>query len=84
MRIESTQYRVQFHAQRLFRQAGGRGIVAHFAWIEHCKHAGLGELISAYSLAQCVLALQLIERAAADAGLNLFRDTRTQWEELTQ
>lgn len=77
------QGRVLFHMERLFRSAGGRGMCAHYRYLNLCAAAGLPYNVTTFSLAQCVKACQLIERACTAEGLHHFRDVRTQWDTLT-
>jgi hypothetical protein len=77
--LTPAQGRVLYHQERLFRSTGGSGILAHQRYLRLCAKAGLHPDVGAYSRLQCIRALQLIERAARDAHLHLFRNVTTQW-----
>jgi hypothetical protein len=74
------QGRVLYHQERLFRSAGGRGMVAHYRYLSMCARELLPARVDHMTTAQCVRALQLIERACTAEGLHHFRDVRTQWD----
>lgn len=76
------QGRVLYHQERLFRSAGGRGMCAHYRYLGMCAAEALPVAVDTFTLAQCVRALQLIERACTVEGLHHFRDVRTQWDTL--
>lgn len=77
------QGRVCFHQERLFRSTGG-GIKAHARYIAMCERDGaLPKRIGLMTRMECARALFYIEQACRAEGLHLFRDVRTQWEELT-
>jgi len=80
--LTAAQGRVLYHAERIFRSAGGPGCIAVQSWRDACAEAALPVLVSAWTLRQCVQGLQLIEWAARRHRMHLFRDVRTQWEPL--
>jgi len=80
--LTPAQGRVLYHQERLFRSTGGSGLLAHQKYLRLCTAAGLGSDVGSYGRLQCIRALQLIERAARDVHLHLFRDISTQWGSL--
>jgi len=84
MNIELTplQGRVAFHQERIFRSAGGSGVLAHLDYVKLAKAAGLPDLIGSWTPEQCVLGLELVERAARGRRMNQFRQVDTGWEAL--
>jgi len=76
------QGRVLYHQERIFRSAGGRGILAHQAYIRLCTANGLAPDVAQYDHLKCIRACQLIERAARAVHLHLFRDISTGWGQL--
>lgn len=78
--LTAAQGRVLYHAERLFRSAGGNGCTAAVSWRDACAEAALPVLVSTWTNAQCVKGLHLIEWAARKHRMHLFRDVRTQWE----
>ena len=78
--VTPAQGRVVFHMERLFRSTGG-GMKAHASFTASCFAEGLPPLVSTWTREQCVLGLQLIERACRFHKLQLFRDIRTDWED---
>lgn len=76
------QGRVLYHQERIFRSAGGRGMLAHQAYLRLCTANGLAPDVASYDRLKCIRALQLIERAARAVHLNLFRDVSTGWGQL--
>jgi hypothetical protein len=79
--LTALQGRVLYHAERIFRSAGGSGCIAAQSWRDACADAALPVLVSAWTTAQCVKGLALIEWAARRHRMHLFRDVRTQWED---
>lgn len=75
------QGRVVFHQERIFRSTG-TGLRAHDRYLQLTTDACLSELISEMGDDECVFALELIEQAARDCRLHLFRDVNTGWREL--
>jgi hypothetical protein len=75
------QGRVMYSMERIFRSAGGNGCLAHRHWIRLCAQEGLPCDVSAWSIAQCVSGLQLIEVAARGYKIHVFRDVRTDWQD---
>ncbi len=82
--VTPAQGRVLFHQERLFRSAGGRGMLAHTTYLDLCREAGLPILVNTFDRNQCVLACRLIERACRTHQLHLTRDVRTGWQSLIQ
>lgn len=80
--LTPAQGRVLYHQERIFRSAGGRGILAHQAYLRLCIAAGLFDDVGAYDRLQCIRACQLIERAARAEHLHLFRNVSTGWGSL--
>ena len=80
--LSPAQGRVLFHMERIFRSAGGPGAMAHQSFTNSCLAEGLPARIDTWTLDQCVLGLQLIERAARMHQMHLFRDCRTYWEQI--
>lgn len=78
--LTPAQGRVSYHAERIFRSAGGPGDRAAQSWRDACAEAALPVLVSAWTTAQCVKGLALIEWAARKHRMHHFRDCRTQWE----
>ena len=76
------QGRLGFHMERIFRSAGGTGILAHQRFLKLCEAAGLPLMFDTYTREQCVTCLRLVEQAACDQGMGLFRDVRTGWQSL--
>ena len=80
--VTPDQGRVLFHMERIFRSAGGPGVLAHRSFSAACLAEGLPARVDTWTRDQCVLGLQLIERAAREWRMHLFRDCRTYWEQL--
>lgn len=74
------QGRLAFHMERIFRSAGGRGVFAHQHFVTLAEGAGLPVAVDEMSDTQCIEGLKLVEQAAYDTGLALFRDCHTGWE----
>lgn len=80
--ITPAQGRVLYHMERLFRSTGNAPPGAHEAFSASCLAEGLPRRIDTWDRDQCVLGLQLIERACRMHRMHLFRDCRTYWENL--
>jgi hypothetical protein len=80
--LTAAQGRVLYHAERIFRSAGGPGVLAAGMWRQACADAALPVLVSKWTHAQCIRGLQLIEWAARKQRMHHFRDCRTYWQEL--
>lgn len=80
--LTAAQGRVLYHAERIFRSAGGPGVLAAGMWRAACADAALPRLVSAWTHWQCVRGLQLIEWAAREQRMHLFRDCSTGWQDL--
>ena len=80
--LTAAQGRVLYHAERIFRSAGGNGCMAARDWRDACAEAALPVLVSVWTVIQCVQGLQLIEWAARKHRMHLFRDCRTYSEDL--
>ncbi len=74
------QGRVVFHQERIFRSAGGPGVLAHQVYVRLCDAAKLPHEVADFDTAQCRTALRLIQVAATESGMGRFRDVRTGWE----
>lgn len=74
--ITPMQGRVMFHNERLCRSAGGSGPKCHSRFVALAAERGLRVAIDTYSDDECRVALQLLEQAARDVGMNKFRDVR--------
>jgi hypothetical protein len=79
--LTAAQGRVLYHAERLFRSAGGPGVLAASIWRDACADAALPRLVSAWTTAQCVMGLALIEWAARKQRMHRFRDCSTGWRD---
>lgn len=79
--LTAAQGRALYHAERIFRSAGGPGVLAASIWRDACADAALPRLVSEWTREQCVRGMQLIEWAARKQGMHLFRDVRTQWQD---
>jgi hypothetical protein len=80
--LTAAQGRVLYHAERIFRSAGGPGCLAAQTWRDACAEAALPLMVDTWTLTQCVMGLTLIEWAARKHRMHLFRDCRTQWEQI--
>jgi hypothetical protein len=76
------QARVVFHQERIFRSAGGSGMLAHQSYVVACHSASLPDHIELWDNAQCVLGLRLIEESARAWRMHIFRNVSTQWQSL--
>lgn len=79
--ITPAQGRVLYHMERLFRSAGGNGQKAHTRFVLLCEQSGLPKMVDQYTTWQCVLALQLIERACGHEKMHHFRPIATGWRD---
>lgn len=75
--VTPAQGRVLFHMERIFRSAGGPGVLAHQTYVTACKVRGLPAMVDTWTPGQCALGLQMIEAAARKHKMHLFRDVRT-------
>lgn len=71
------QGRVMFHAERIFRSAGGPGCLAAQTYRALCLDAGLPVMVDQWTDEQCTLGLAFIEQAARKHRMHLFRNVTT-------
>lgn len=70
------QGRVLFHIERVFRSAGGNGIVAHRTFLKLCASSGISTRVADYHDVVCHRVLRLIEQAARAQGMHKFRSVK--------
>lgn len=79
--LTPAQGRVLYHVERIFRSTGGNPI-HHHAYIMACAQAELKlRRVVDWTQAECVTALQILERVARRCKLNRFRDVNTGWQD---
>jgi hypothetical protein len=75
------QGRVLYHAERIFRSAGGPGCLAAQTWRDACAEAALPLMVDTWTHEQCLRGLRLIEWAARKHRMHLFRNCSTGWQD---